>query len=539
MERRKFLVAGAAAVAATACGRAAAPLPPGELHGSGHAVGHRLRDGSLPLPGETRRRRVLIVGAGIAGLSAAWRLRKAGFDDFELLELDAVPGGNSRWGENEVSRYPWGAHYLPLPTRESRAVRLLLSELGVLRGDPRAEFPEYDERALCFAPQERLYYRGTWQEGLTPGIGASSADRSDWRRFQDRMEWFKHARGTDGRKAFAIPMARSSRDASYLVLDRVSMRDWLVAEGHASPAVHWLVDYACRDDYGCDYREASAWAGIHYFASRDGVARDSQSDAVLTWPEGNGWLVARMVEKFGLGISTGSIVHRVVEGARGVDVSVYVAAEDRSVAIRAEEVIWAAPLRFAARALGPAGEALRASLGGVDYAPWLTANLTLAEHPYERHGAPLAWDNVLHASPSVGYVVATHQRVTASVGPTVLTYYWPLVSGTPAEMRRRLIETSRETWVESILADLSRPHPEIRATTRRVDVFANGHAMIRPRPGFITGAARARLLQRGGRVHWAHADVSGFSIFEEAQYRGVAAAERVLERLGSGAASIL
>ncbi|EKE17911.1 MAG: twin-arginine translocation pathway signal, partial [uncultured bacterium] len=34
------------------------------------------------------------------------------------------------------------------------------------------------------------------------------------------------------------------------------------------------------------------------------------------------------------------------------------------------------------------------------------------------------------------------------------------------------------------------------------------------------------------RMTLAHADLSGFSLFEEAQYRGVLAAERVMQRRG-------
>jgi hypothetical protein len=56
--------------------------------------------------------------------------------------------------------------------------------------------------------------------------------------------------------------------------------------------------------------------------------------------------------------------------------------------------------------------------------------------------------------------------------------------------------------------------------------------MIRPVPGTIWSAARRQLAQAWGRVHFAHADVSGLSLFEEANYRGVRAAEAVLRRLG-------
>ncbi|MCK7490550.1 MAG: hypothetical protein MZW92_01185 [Comamonadaceae bacterium] len=39
------------------------------------------------------------------------------------------------------------------------------------------------------------------------------------------------------------------------------MRDWLLAQGLTSPPLHWYVNYACRDDYGTDYAQTSAWAG--------------------------------------------------------------------------------------------------------------------------------------------------------------------------------------------------------------------------------------------------------------------------------------
>jgi len=539
MNRRGFLAGGGAAAAAVACGRGQPPLPPGALLATRHDVGHRLRDGGLPLPGERRRRKVVIVGAGIGGLSAAWRFAKSGFEDFELLELERAAGGNSAWGENEVSAFPWGAHYVPLPTRESRAVRLLLKDLGVLHGDPDAAAPRYDERALCFSPQERVWRDGAWHDGLVPLARAADAERDDWRRFHDRMEAFKRLRGADGRRAFAMPMALSSRDPRLLALDRGSMRDWLVAEGHTGAAVHWLVNYACRDDYGCDYRDVSAWAGIHYFASRDAHAEHADGDTVLTWPEGNGWIVRRLIERYAPPVTSDALVYRVEERRREVALDVYLAREDRSIAIDAEHVVWAAPLRFAGRALAGGDPGLREALAAFDYAPWLVANLTLDECPRDRHGTPLAWDNVLYDSAALGYVVATHQSLASRRGATVLTWYQPLCGEAPRAARERLLATPREAWAEAVLAELARPHPEIRSLVRRIDVAANGHAMVRPRPGFVWGDARRRVEAHAGRVHFAHSDASGFSLFEEAQYRGVAAAERVLARLGVRSESFL
>ena len=142
-----------------------------------HALGHRLRDGNFPEPEETRKAEVVIAGGGVSGLAAAWRLAKAGSEDFLVLEMEAETGGNSRSGASPLVAYPWGAHYLPLPTRESRAVRELLAEIGTLTGDPDAERPLYDENRLCATPQERVFRNGLWEDGLLPRIGVDADER--------------------------------------------------------------------------------------------------------------------------------------------------------------------------------------------------------------------------------------------------------------------------------------------------------------------------------------------------------------------------
>ena len=197
--------------------------------------------------------------------------------------------------------------------------------------------------------------------------------------------------------------------------------------------------------------------------------------------------------------------------------------------IEARQVIWAAPIVLLPRVwTAMPGELKAAALAG-DYAPWLTANLHLADFPEERHGAPPAWDNVFYDSPGLGYVVATHQLIRRRLSGTVFTYYRALHDVAPAEGRRLLLETPREAWAEGILGELERVHPDIRKLTTRLDIFRNGHAMRRPVPGSLFDGQREKLANfRHPRIALAHADLSGFSLFEEAQYRGVRAAERVL-----------
>jgi hypothetical protein len=166
------------------------------------------------------------------------------------------------------------------------------------------------------------------------------------------------------------------------------------------------------------------------------------------------------------------------------------------------------------------------------YSPWMTANLTLEHLPRDRSrsGAPESWDNVIYGSPSLGYVDATHQSLASREDRTVWTYYWALAEHEPADGRRLLQRRSWAEWVDVIFSDLERAHPDIRECVSRVDVMRLGHAMIRPAPGFLTATATAAKLARPG-MYLAHSDLSGLSLFEDAQYRGVMAANAALSRV--------
>jgi hypothetical protein len=50
----------------------------------------------------------------------------------------------------------------------------------------------------------------------------------------------------------------------------------------------------------------------------------------------------------------------------------------------------------------------------------------------------------------------------------------------------------------------------------------------------VFSEARARWLKPLGNILFANSDLSGFSIFEEAQYRGVEAAKGALRIIGAG-----
>ena len=124
-----------------------------------------------------------------------------------------------------------------------------------------------------------------------------------------------------------------------------------------------------------------------------------------------------------------------------------------------------------------------------------------------------------------------HQSLRTQIDRTVWTFYWALVEGSPAQNRQLLLEKDWAYWKEAILHDLERVHHDIRQRVSRIDIMRMGHAMIRPAVGSIFSEERRYTQRFHERVLFANSDLSGISIFEEAQYHGVKAAEKVLARL--------
>lgn len=527
--RRELLALIAGAPLAAAACRARREVA-GELRGASVDVGHRLRSATLEQArGEPQRVGVAVIGAGPSGLSAAWWLERHDERDFVVFDLERQAGGTSAYGTDGAVPYPWGAHYVPAPARDQRALVRLLDEMGALVAGDHAGRVIPREDLLVREPEERLFVAGKWREGLFPHAIATDADHAELARFQAEVDRWVRFRDAQGRRAFALPLRRSSDAAEVTALDRQSASDWLDALGVRSPVVRWWIEYATRDDYGLELGSTSAWALLFYFASRVLVPGE-ESAPFIAWPEGNGRVVRHLGGVVGDRLRLGRLVTDVVPRDDGVDLAVADVAAGTVQAWRADQVIVALPKFVAARVLRPWRDAPPAYVRDFTYGSWLVANLHVSRRP-ESRGVPFAWDSVLYDSPALGYVNAMHQR-GADRGPAVLTYYWPLCDADPARARQRLLELDHASASALVMADLSRAHPDLSDVVTRLDVWRWGHAMVRPTPGFIWGDARRRAAEPLGRVHLAHSDLSGLALLEEAQDRGITAANAVLAQRG-------
>jgi hypothetical protein len=93
-----------------------------------------------------------------------------------------------------------------------------------------------------------------------------------------------------------------------------------------------------------------------------------------------------------------------------------------------------------------------------------------------------------------------------------------------------LLERPWTYWRDSILGDLAAPHPDLADKLLRIDITRHGHAMAVPAPGTLRQIAKmqpqpALRFADAPRLAFAHADWSGYSIFEEAFTLGHAAGQ--------------
>ncbi len=540
MRRRRFLqyMAAAGGLPVLGCfevgetGTSASRVP-GQIANPSPLGAHMLREGlspeRFPAP-EGPLYDVVVVGGGVSGLSAAWKLRRAGVDNILVLEMAEKLGGTSLSGERAGNVFPWGAHYINIPPQEADCVHEVLGDLGIIEGYDARGWPRIAEGTLLHWPHERLYIDGEWSEGLDPLEGGTASEREQGLRFRDEMLRWMLYKGRDGRRAFAMPLLYSSSDPQVRSLDQMSMAEYMHRHHFDSPRLKWLVDYACRDDYGSLAKQTSAWAGIHYYACRyyDYRLYDDYPTHTLTWPEGN----ARLTNGLAAGLENeqirrGTLALRVEERGAEVHLATYEMDAQRFASIRSRAVVYAGKLHtvpFVVQGVPARQNRVFASL---QYSPWLVAAIHLKKGRSRGQGV---WDSVLYESPSLGYVVADHQASVFNRGNT-LVYYLPFVEDIDGA-RRQLLERDHAYWADFILRDLGRAEKNLADDVERIDIYRWGHGMLRPRPGSLWGDEALWRRQACGAVFFASCDSTGLPLFEEALFAGLAAAEQAMQHLG-------
>lgn len=488
-------------------------------------LGHRLITMDFPSISETIEEEVLIIGGGISGLSAAYYFTKNNFHNYKIIELESEVGGNSRFGQNKITPYPLGAHYLPLPNLDDIDLISFLEDKKIIIRKDEKGIPEIDNQYLSFSQQERLFIHNKWQDDTIPKHGLSKIDEVEIKRFYDEMHRLQDEKDSTGKYYFDIPISKISQENRYKLLDTITMSQWLKNNNYLSTYLIEHIDYCCRDDYGLGVDEVSAYAGLSYFASRKTKVWEKYNDAVITSSNGNGQLVDKLQEGLENKIISKSIAYKIELINGKVETLVYSEFENKSYKIISNKTIVCTP-QFVTHRLIPERKKLTKNFY---YNPWIVATLTI-----DKNGSispnQLAWDNVIHGGKGLGYIYAQHQRLDKLSEDIVITYYYTL-RNIPIEKRRKFVyDKSKEYWENEIISDLETAHFELRKDIKEIEINIWGHGMISPRPGFLFSEEISNARKPiEDKIYFAHSDLAGISIFEEAFHQGINVAKEILK----------
>ena len=259
------------------------------------------------------------------------------------------------------------------------------------------------------------------------------------------------------------------------------------------------------------------------------MAANAESSAVLTWPQGNAFLADLLYQPCKKNIRTNNLVTSVSLVNGKVHVISLDTVSNECTEYICGQVVLSCPQYVNDRIMAADLKTNRQSPQLFEYTPWIVANITVTDLP-EYSGEPLSWDNVIKNSPSLGYVNACHQHLNVKRNGLVLTYYLPLTGIDTKQARKQLREKTHAQMAQEIIKDLGKAHKDIEKYITNIDIKTWGHGMIKPKPDFIFNAELKKYAAPvHNKIFFAHTDLAGISIFEEAFAQGTEAATQLIQ----------
>ncbi|WP_064750520.1 protoporphyrinogen/coproporphyrinogen oxidase [Solirubrobacter soli] len=425
-------------------------------------------------------RDVVIVGGGIAGLSAAWRLRHR---DILLLEGSDRLGGRMRSDPCGDYWLNYGAHLFPSPGSlvDRMATECKLETVPVFGG-------------MMGLAVDRTIIEGGRVESYPFRLPLSVRERIAF-----------------ARAGLKVQLAVRRYNAAPNKYEFMNDRTFAEFLGPLPPKVRMIFAGAARRATG-ELDELAAGAGVGLFA--------------IVWA-GKGSLISRNL-RGGTGELPAAIGRELGDRARvdsrvdavrpdGGELVLSVGGEE----IRARHVIMAANAPYAAPLVAPVAERTADALSKLTYGAFLSVAVETNET------TPMPYDGVYAiATPGRAFDMFTNQAHALRVGPRKPGGSLMLFTG--AQAAATLMRESDEVIVERFLADLHAMYPRTRgvianATVRRWEL---GNVYASPGRGRLQPALEGALGAEQN-LHLAGDYFAALGTMEAAAQTGLAAAERV------------
>lgn len=505
-------------------GGPAAPTPR-PFGGDEPTLCHRVRDGeAFTLPAASGELYdCLVVGGGLAGLTAAHKLVKEGVTSLLVLDKEPTMGGYAKRGEDATGAWGQGSAYTVFPYNDG--LYELYTDLGIMTGLDADELPILDPSVVLGEPVNTALVGGQWvPDPWSSGIDAlpfSQEVRDGLAAFRDDMlAWYSYV-GSDDGAAFDTPTDASTADADVRALDALSLTAYGAQKGWPPEVVAFYAPY-CRSAFGCEPDELSAWAAINFFGS--------EFQPALSRPGGNAHLADALAALVGQArLAPGRFVLRAVNDAASGEVHVSVLEGEAITTLRARAVVYAGPRYLARHVLPELAAAGRAETPGLEYAPYLVAAVHVSETP-----AGLGYDNWIQEPGFMTDVIVAdwagldEPSAAPLARANTLSCYCPQLG--PGK-RAELLSTTFEDYEARVLDALEAALPGVRATVTGVDLYRWGHGMLRPLVGSVFSASRVGSQAPLGRIFFASHDVDGLPAFENAVGAAFRAAAEVVAAL--------
>lgn len=477
--------------------------------------------GGLPMGvvAGVERAKVVIVGSGLAGLSAAWRVRDLAP---VVLEGGSRFGGNAKaqkWGD---LTYGIGSAYFGMDSRRAEHIRML-RRIGVARLW-REDYPIHDSMFIG-----GKVVPGFWFGGTDP---ARAADfRATWEYFEQIRE-------------HAYP------DVPFDDEGDVSREDWEALDGRTfeaelrarlgdklHPHIEDMIREYCWSSFGADYTEISALAGLNFLSSDLG--------GMYVLPGGNAAIAQGLVEALRQELPQGHLrssamvldVRLLPEGVRVV----YTDGSEKLQVILADTCIVTSPKFVAKRLIDDLPPRQKEAIDKLEYRAYLVASV-LVDQPREPDFHDLfciAGEKVTDLQAEVEKRVFTDALLATFArdghpSKTVMNLYCGMpFDGARAHLILPEAYDNRRAQIEGALPALFSAINLDVAKVRDIRLTRWGHALVIPRPGHITGGVCSEASAPfGGRVFFAQQDNFALSSFESSFSAAVDATDGVRRVLG-------
>jgi hypothetical protein len=464
----KFVVVGSVAAG---CPLDATLLPASDskpggallVQGEHYEICHQVRDGhQFERPDVTRNIDMVIIGGGVAGLSAAYFLRGK---DWLLLEKEDHFGGNAYEEQYQGQFFGTGSAYAYRGDFGDQLAR----EIGLKL--PFVNCPDPTIINKTFVPD-------TWKTGLDQ-LPYSKATIASFRKFRDDV----------------IKINITEKLAE---LDAQPFSNFTAA--YAPELQQWWDGFG-PSNWGATAEESSALVGL---ANVQDLLNGGDSKRVIL-PGGLGCITHKLVEvlqpKYKERMLGNVTVVAVVQDKDGVRVT-YIH-EGKLTTVAAKIALICTPKHITSRIVLGLPYEQKAAMRRFRYAPYPVVNVMFDKPVYNR-----GYDNWCPGNSFTDFIVADWTvRNTPGYKQkfNILSFYTPL-----RENQRSILlsEDDCKSLAGRVLADFQKLMPELNVNPVEVRIYRRGHPMFMATPGHYT-KDRVAASHPMDRIYFGNADSGG------------------------------